>query len=286
MSRSQPKLENPCKKWIEFNSEEGIFTYYNKETEKKVEVPMPIYFTCLDELNTITGYNKRNDCGVTSNEVHQTTSEILRVRTFKGGESVTGLYKDIRDNIVAMGGKFTKSVYALMIHPDKTTEFCNFKFKGAAFSAWLDKHIDPMKSIIGITELVEEKNGNNKYNVPVFKAFKLEPAIDAEALKYDEILQAYLKEYKAQIPEKEIAHAEAANPLTDPIDPPLADKQGQWQGSKLPPTKEQLVAEAKKAMEAGKTGKQYTRSMSNIEDLPQEPESFPETADDLDSLPF
>lgn len=286
MSRSQPKLENPCKKWIEFNSEDGIFTYYDKETEKKVEVPMPIYFTVLDELNVITGYNKRHDCGIISNEIHATNSEILRVRTFKGGESVTGYYKDIRDNIVAMGGKFTKSVYALMINHDKSTEFCNFKFKGAAFSAWLDKHIDPMKSIIGITELVEEKNGNNTYNVPVFKAFKLEPSIDAEALKYDEILQAYLKEYKAQIPEKEIAQAEAANPLID--EPaPLANKEGQWQGkSKLPPTKEELMAKAKAALITRGSGKQNTPAMSNIEDLPQTEEDYPTDNGIPDDLPF
>jgi hypothetical protein len=283
MSRSQPKLEHPCKKWIDFNSEEGLFFYYDKETEKKVEVPMPIYFTTLDELNTITGYNKRHDCGITSNEVHATTSEILRVRTFKGGESVTGYYKDIRDNIVAMGGKFTKSVYALLIHPDKTMEFCNFKFKGAAFSAWLDKKFNPLVTIVGITECVQEKNGNNTYNVPVFKQYKLTKEIDAEALKYDEILQAYLKEYKAQIPEKEIAKAEASNPLTDPE--PEFKAKDEWQGgrSKLPPTKEELVATAKAAMVTRGSGKQVTPSMSNIDDLPQGEFS---QEDDIDALPF
>jgi hypothetical protein len=280
-----PKLEHPCKLWIEFNSEEGKFFFYDKETEKKVEVPMPIYFTTLDELNTITGYNKRNDCGITSNEVHATTAEILRVRTFKGGESVTGYYKDIRDNIAAMGGKFTKSVYALLIHPDKTMEFCNFKFKGAAFSAWLDKKFNPLVTIVGVSECVQEKNGNNTYNVPVFKQYKLTKEIDDEALQYDQILQEYLKEYKAQIPEKEIAHAEAVNPLTENL-PPLANKEGVYQGGRnLPPTKEQLVAEAKKAMEAGKTGKQYTRSMSNPADLPGS-EDFPPENDELSDLPF
>ena len=39
--------------------------------------------------------------------------------------------------------------------------------------------------------------------------------------------------------------------------------------------------EAKKAMEAGKTGKQYTRSMSNPEDLG----NFPPENDELSDLP-
>jgi hypothetical protein len=291
MSRSKPALSNPCSKFIDYHGDEGVFTYYDKESKKKVEIPLPIYFTTLDELNTISGFNEKFECGIYSNEVHFTTSEVLRVKTLKGGISITGLYKDIRDNIVAIGGKFAKSVYALMINPDKTTEFVNFKFKGAAFSAWLDKKFNPLTCIVGIVDFVEEKKGKNTYLVPVFKQFKLTDEIDAEALQYDEILQAYLKEYKAQIPEKEIAQAEAANPLTDPI-PPLANKEGVWQGgskSKLPPTKQELVNEAKKAMEAGKTGKQYTRSMSNIEDLPQGHDDnmdMPPENDELSDLPF
>jgi hypothetical protein len=284
MSRSNPSLTNPCSKFVEYSGDEGKFYYYDKEEKVKIEIPLPIYFTVLDELSTITGFSEKHGCGIYSNEVHSVAKEVLRVKTFKGGESITGLYKDIRDNIVAIGGKFTKSVYSLMINPDKSTEFLNFKFRGISFSAWMDKGFDPMKSIVGIVGFEEGKKGKVTYQVPVFKAFKLTPEIDEEALRYDQILQEYLKEYFAKEPEKEIAHAEAANPLTDPVDPPLANKEGQWQGgSKLPPTKEQLVAEAKKAMEAGKTGKQYTRSMSNIDDLPQG-DNPPE--DELDSLPF
>jgi hypothetical protein len=172
-----------------------------------------------------------------------------------------------------------------MINTDSSTEFVNFRFKGSAFSAWLDKKFNPMEHIVGISEFVEESNGATTYQVPVFKPFKIKTDIYEEALHYDEILQSYLKEYFLKEPEKEIAHAEAANPLTDPIEPPLADKQGQWQGgSKLPPTKEQLVAEAKKAMEAGKTGKQYTRSMSNIQELPGADDVEPPLNED--DLPF
>jgi len=220
MSKSNPKIENPCTKFIDFKSDKGRFFYYDKVKEEQIDVPLPIYFTVLDELSTISGYNKKNDCGIYSNEIHSTGTEVLRVKTFKGGESVIGLYKDIKDSIKAMGGKYTKSVYTLLIHPDKTTELVNFKFKGASFSAWLEKKIDGLNSIIGIVDLIEETNGATTYQVPVFQAFKLSPELNQRAIHADEILQDYLKEYKAMIPEKEVAKAEIAE---------VIEANGEWQ---------------------------------------------------------
>ena len=213
MSKSNPKIENPCTKFIDFKGDKGRFFYYDKVKEEQVDIPLPIYFTVLDELSTITGYNEKNDCGIYSNEVHSTGTEVLRVKTFKGGESVIGLYKDIKDSIKVMGGKYTKSVYALLIHTDKTTELVNFKFRGASFSAWLEKKINGLNSVIGIIDLVEEKKGITTYKVPVFQAFKLSDDLDQRAMIADEILQDYLKEYKTQLPEKEIAKAEVVEEI-------------------------------------------------------------------------
>lgn len=232
MSKSNPTIQNPCSKFIDFKSDKGKFLFYDKEKEVQIEIPLPIYFTVLDELSTISGYNKKNDCGIYSNEVHRTNDEVLRVKTFKGGESVIGLYKDIKDSIKAMGGKYTKSVYALLIHEDKSTELVNFKFKGAAFSAWLEKKMNPMNVIISITETVEETNGSTIYQVPVFEAFKLSPEIDARAVKADEILQDYLKIYKSIEPEKEIAKAEVESEI---------ESNGKWQGSKPTLTKQDII---------------------------------------------
>lgn len=222
MSKSNPKLENPCKKFIDFKSDKGQFFFYDKENEQQIEVPIPFYFVVLDELATISGYNKKNDCGIYSNEVHRTTDEILRVKTFKGGESIVGFYNDIKDNVKALGGKYTKSVYALLIKGEKETELVNFKFRGAAFSAWLDKKVNSENSVVGITGLTEEKNGNTTYQVPVFKAFKLTSDLNQKAIDVDKELQKFLKEYKAQQPEKEIAKAEAVETI---------EANDKWQGS-------------------------------------------------------
>ena len=236
MSISKPKLENPCRKFIDFKSDKGEFFFYDKEKEESVKVPVPLYFVVLDELATISGYNKKNDCGIYSNEVHKTATEILRVKTFKGGESIIGLYNDIKDSIKALGGKYTKSVYAMLIHPDKSTELVNFKFRGAAFSAWLDKNVNATTSVVSITGFTEEKNGNTTYQVPVFKSFKMTDEIKGEAILMDTVLQEYLTEYKLQQPEKEIAKAEAAEAIPEPI-----PANGNWQGGRPMMTKQDII---------------------------------------------
>jgi hypothetical protein len=233
MSKSNPKIENPCKKFIDYKGDKGQFFFYDKELEEQIEIEIPIYFVVLDELSTISGYNKKNDCGIYSNEVHRTTDEILRVKTFKGGESITGFYNDIKDAVKGIGGKYTKSVYAMLIGIDKQPELVNFKFKGAAFSAWLEKKMNPDNCIIGIVEFTEERNGNTVYQVPVFKSFKLTPEFNNQAIEMDKELQEYLKEYKAQQPEKEIAKAEAAEETIS---------NEKWQGSA---NKEAIVNKSK-----------------------------------------
>lgn len=208
MSISNPSLKNPCTKFIDFKSDKGKFFFYDKQAEEQVEVPLPIYFVVLDELSTITGYNEKHDCGIYSNDIRNVNQQILRVKTFKGGEAVTGYYPHIKDNIKAMGGKYTKSVYALKVSKDEEPEMVNFKFKGASFSAWLDAKSFTDNALIGIVGTKKDKKGKNEYQVPVFKFYSLSKEIREEAIAMDIILQKYLKEYFNQIPEKEIAEAE------------------------------------------------------------------------------
>jgi hypothetical protein len=208
MSKSNPKLQNPCQKFIDIKSDKGQLVYWDKENERQVELQLPIHFVVLDELSTITGYNKKHDCGLYSNEVHNITSEVLRVKTFKGGESVTGLYQDIKFEVNSLGGKYTKSVYAMLIQKGKQPEMINFKFRGSAFSAWLDKKINTDQFIVSVTGFKDEVNGNTNYKVPVFKAYKLSDELNKQSIEMDKVLQVYLKEYKAQGSEKEIAKAE------------------------------------------------------------------------------
>ena len=210
MSKSNPTIKNPATRFIDFHN--GEFEYYDKETTESVIIPMPIYFVVLDELSTISGFCKASGSNIYSNEVHRVSDEIMRVKTFKGGYTATGLYKDIAAEIKSWGGKFTKSVYAMMILPDNQFELVNFRFRGAAFSAWIDKKFDVDKFAVGVSETTIEKNGATTYHVPVFAPFTLTDEINQRAIALDKELQAYLKAYKSQQAEKEVAAVESVEP--------------------------------------------------------------------------
>ena len=162
MSYSEPRLQNPATKFIDFK--DGKFQYYDKETEKNIILDLPLYFVVLDELSTISGFCEKAKSGIYSNEVHKISNEVLNVRTFKGGEQIIGIYKDISDAIARIGGRFTKSVYALLINTEtRETELVNFKFRGAAFSGWIDKKFNPEKHAVGIMETYEATKGKTVY---------------------------------------------------------------------------------------------------------------------------
>jgi hypothetical protein len=214
MSLSNPKLQNPATKFIEFKGDKGIFQYFDKANGENVELQMPFYFVVLDELSTITGYNKDNDCGIYSNEIHSLNDEILKVKTFKGGISIVGKYSEIKNDLKAIGGKFTKSIYAMLL--GKPNELVHFKFFGAAFSSWLDKRIDLNKCAVFVNETSQGKNGNVVYTFPIFKAFPIPEAkkyILSEAVEMDKQLQKYIVSYKNyQIEKVEAKEETTTNP--------------------------------------------------------------------------
>ena len=209
MSYSEPRLQNPASKFIDFK--DGKFQYYDKQTEKNVILDLPLYFIVLDELSTISGYCEKAKSGIYSNEVHKISDEVLNVRTFKGGEQIIGFYKDISDAIARLGGRFTKSIYALLINSEtRETELVNFKFRGAAFSGWIDKKFNPEKYAVGIMETYEATKGKTVYQVPVFRSFKITSELDLQARETDIKLQSYLSTYKSYQVEKETSETEVA----------------------------------------------------------------------------
>jgi hypothetical protein len=226
MSLSNPKLQNPATKFIEFKGDKGIFQYFDKEkgeNGENVEMQMPFYFIVLDELSTITGYNNENECGIYSNEIHSLADEILKVKTFKGGISLVGKYADIKNDIKAIGGKFTKSIYAMLL--GKPNTFVHFKFSGAAFSSWLEKKIDLQKAAVLVNETAQGQNGAVKYTYPIFKS-SIIPAIKQyvwnEALEMDKQLQKYLISYKNNQIEKVVIieeNSQVAEKASEGADP-------------------------------------------------------------------
>ena len=108
MSRSNQTStsSNPSQRFIEWGGEEGILSYWDKDLKESITVNPPFTVMVLDELSTITGYDGKNKCGVYSNEIKDTKTEVLTVKSFKGGEIAKGLYADIKDKIKPMDYKY------------------------------------------------------------------------------------------------------------------------------------------------------------------------------------
>ncbi len=208
MSISNPRLKNPANKFIEFKGDKGLFRYYDKEAEKNVEIDLPARFIVLDQLNTIVGYNEPEGSGIYSNEVHSLTEEVLFVRYFKKGTLAKGTYDNIRDKVIANGGKFCKVIYAAL-KTGNELELVSFKFSGAAFGAWLEfaKKVDLSAKGVEITgEFEEGKKGSIKYKVPIFKPLSLPDEYIQKAIEIDKGLQEYFKAYKTQ--QREVINSE------------------------------------------------------------------------------
>jgi len=206
MSRSQPTntLANPAKRYLDWDSENGQFKYYNKETKENVAVKLPITFYVLDELATIKGFSDKHQGGMWSNEVKNISNQKLKV-VGKGKDGnlfqvAEGLYSEIKDNLVAAGGKYTRSLYVAMLNDKDEYEIVNFQLKGAAFSGWLDftktmSNVELMASRVECADFKREKKGATKYTIPLFKREEASEEGNEAAISLDVELQEYLTKY-------------------------------------------------------------------------------------------
>jgi len=76
-------------------------------------VPLPFRFLALKFVNSITGYDEQRKTGIFSNEVFDPRYEHFRVSGRDGSVIATGLYADIKEDLKRLGGKFTRSIYAI-----------------------------------------------------------------------------------------------------------------------------------------------------------------------------
>ncbi len=206
MSFSNPRVKNPTVKFLEFKGESGTFQYYDKETEKNITLPLPIYFVVLDELHTVKGYNKNYKAGIVSNEVRNIKEELLSVRVFKTDIKLVGTWEKIKGEVERIQGHYSKSVYAGLIVKDKPMELVNFQFHGASRSPWFDYKGDKEKFGVSVLETVEDSSGSVSFKRPVFKAVKLRDIDIKQATELDRQLQEYLKHYFSQ-KEEEIVNS-------------------------------------------------------------------------------
>jgi hypothetical protein len=168
-SEFQTTSSNPTTKYFEWKSDDKCFAYYDKDKKENVKIELPFKFLTLMEFHTIKGWNDKNQSGVYSNEVKSIGNDELNVRLFKGNQSVKGIYKEIKDTIIAMGGHYTKSIYVML--EDGT--IANINIKGSGVQSWGDFTQKTRSRLsdewIEVANAIELKKGKVNYSIPEFK---------------------------------------------------------------------------------------------------------------------
>lgn len=210
---AQPQ-SNPATKFLEWKSNDQCFEYYDKEAQKKVQVPLPFKFLVLDELHTVKGWNDATQSAIYSNEVKYISKEPMTVKPFKGNEIAKGLYKDIKDKVVSAGGHYTKSIYIML----EDGLLANIQLKGSAVQKWGEFTNKTRNRLadewVVVAKALEGKKGAVKFFTPEFGFEK--SLTKNEGLLADNcynILEAYLNAYL-----KPIAVDETVNVLEESED--------------------------------------------------------------------
>ena len=195
MSRSENNTNpNPCTKWFEWSGSTGTLGYYDKERGEKVAIELPFTFLVLDQLATVTGWSDDAQSGIWSNEIRNTKTDVLTVRT-KSGIATKGLYEDVKN---LNGARYAKSIYIAYYDENKELQLGNLKASGACLSAWIEycKGKDVYKGAVTLEGGVQAKKGRTVYFSPSF-ALKADvsDATDQKAKQLDRALQDYLAKY-------------------------------------------------------------------------------------------
>jgi len=190
--------KNPATQFLEWKSKDKCFSYYSKEKGENVKVEIPFHFQFLEHFHTIKGWHDPSKSGIYSNEVKFISKEPLKVRAFKGGDLVEGVYSDIRGDIRDNGGKYHRSVYIVL----ESGEIANLSFKGAAVSAYSDFMAENENKVEGawmeVNSAKDHKKGATKYSTPVFSIGAKYTDADSTLAdeKYLEIVE-YFNKYTA-----------------------------------------------------------------------------------------
>lgn len=200
MSRSNPteKIPNPAKRFHEWSGKNGNLSHYDKEKQENVITQIPFTFILLDEMATIKGWHDASDSGIYSNEVKDTRSDVMVVKSFKGGTIAEGFYRQISDKVKAQGGHFVANLYIAYRDQEKL-ELGALQFKGAALREWMEfrknNQEEIWKKAISITKTTEGKKGSIVFQNPFFELKDITPKTNEEAAEIDRELQKYLSVY-------------------------------------------------------------------------------------------
>lgn len=203
---TQPQ-SNPATKFLSWKSNDKCFSYYDKDSETNVSIPLPFKFLVLDELSSVKGWSDSLSGSIISNEVKFISKEPITAKCYHKnlkGEKVTteiakGLYKDIKEKVNSSGAKYHKSIYIML--EDGT--LANIQLKGASVQKWGEftqktKNRLPDEWIV-VDKALDGKKGAVNFTTPDFKFLK--SLSEEESQQADEcfnVLESYLKTYLAK----------------------------------------------------------------------------------------
>lgn len=202
MSRSNnTEVKNPAKVFFEWAGGKGCIKYFDKlagEKGENVEVALPFTFLVLDRLSCISGFSDADKSGFWSNEIRDTRTEKLTVRT-KKGIVAEGLYNSPAiDKAKTAGAQYAQSVYIAFYDNDKNLLIGNIKFTGSGIGPWIEflKKNDVYNGAVKLTKNPELKTkGSNRYYEPAFSMLEVTPDSNDKAMALDKELQEYFKSY-------------------------------------------------------------------------------------------
>lgn len=191
--------KSPVTKYLQWDSAERGFKFYNKEASKNEYVKTPLSFISLKEMATIAGFHEPSNTGIYSNELPLASLKTneFNVRT-KNSTIVKGIYSDIKGTLASSGAKFAMSVYALM-----NGELVCLKLSGSSFSGWYDFVAENRKlfltNSVDVLSVEDKKKGATKYTQPVFTLGKAISNADNEKAEvaYSELV-SYMKSREAK----------------------------------------------------------------------------------------
>lgn len=196
MSRSNPTIANPATKFFRWAGANGELTHYDKDQEKEIVEKLPFEFMVLDQLATVAGFSDEDQSGFWSNEVRNTKTDKLIVRTSKGTK-FEGLYEDLQGDRDCKGAKYAKSVY-IAYKDGSELVIGNIKVYGAALTAWIEftKKTDVYKCAVVLKGKSDmQTKGKTEYYLPVFEKKEVSADTNEHAVELDRELQNYLRAY-------------------------------------------------------------------------------------------
>ncbi len=201
LEQKTEKRSKPVDRYIQWRSDKKHFDYYNGTEDVPLE--MPLKFAVIVEYACVGGYNDKNSSRIYSNDVRRIGQDVLTVRTWKPEGNILGqgVWKDIKPSIEAQGGRYFKSIYAVL---EDGTPVC-FKIKGSAVAEWSNftkAHGGGYESPnfnnhwIEVTGATEQKKGRVNFSVPKFTVgsnftAKENKMIDGPSQKIEEYMTGY-----------------------------------------------------------------------------------------------